>query len=81
MPRLVSDYTNKKFGKLTAVYFITSDNGIIWSCKCTCGNFLWVSARKLREVKWKKLKLMCDECKLQTYKNPTKTKLYRTLFF
>ena len=41
-----SDITMKKFGKLTALYPTTkrsSDNKIIWHCKCECGNYIDIS--------------------------------------
>ena len=38
--RSKKDLTNKKFGKLTALYPTNkrSGNHIVWHCKCDCGN-------------------------------------------
>lgn len=44
------DLTNKRFGKLTAIKFIKSnDKGTtIWLCKCDCGNEIEVSYNNLK---------------------------------
>ncbi len=38
---------NQKFGKLTAIKIIGSDNGALWLCKCDCDNETVVSSRSL----------------------------------
>ena len=81
MARQVADYSGMRFDKLTPVSFTRSNGSkaIIWHCVCDCGNTTKVTARKLRELKWKKLKLMCDQCKLNSFIHPKKTKFYKTL--
>jgi hypothetical protein len=42
------DATNKQFGRLTALRrFGHSQDGIVWECKCECGNITRVSYKKL----------------------------------
>lgn len=41
------DLTNKKFGKLTALYSKNKNGRYIWFCKCECGNELWVNTANL----------------------------------
>lgn len=43
------DLTNKKFGRLTALYIVgnNSDRRKIWHCKCDCGNEIDVSSHAL----------------------------------
>ena len=45
----VKDLTNQKFGKLTALYSIGSNNNknIIWHCKCECGEECDVASHDL----------------------------------
>lgn len=44
------DLTNKKFGKLTALYSLSNldGKGIKWHCKCDCGNEVDVLGSSLR---------------------------------
>ena len=45
------DITNQKFGKLTALYPLNdrcSSGGILWCCKCECGNYVDVSVASLK---------------------------------
>lgn len=45
------DLTNQKFGKLTALYPLPikgNIGGVIWHCKCDCGNTKDVSVERLR---------------------------------
>ena len=48
---LALDLTNKKFGKLLALYPTDKRSGtsVIWKCKCDCGNICEVSASHLTE--------------------------------
>ena len=39
MSRKRLDLTNKRFGKLVALYPESKNNRIYWYCKCDCGNF------------------------------------------
>lgn len=53
-------YKNKKFGKLTAVNFVTTQNGIsIWLFKCDCGNFC---EKDINSVRNKRTALHCRDC-------------------
>lgn len=41
------DLTNKKFGKLTPLFYETINNKVYWTCQCECGNIHKVSANNL----------------------------------
>lgn len=43
------DLTNKKFGKLTALYCIENTSPPLWHCKCDCGNELEVVSTALTQ--------------------------------
>lgn len=42
MGRKAVDITNKKFGKLTALYSKRENNRTYWFCRCDCGNEKWI---------------------------------------
>lgn len=47
--KIKRDYTNKRFGRLTALkpVKVKGSNGAIWECKCDCGNIVYVTAKSL----------------------------------
>ena len=73
--RKVSDLTDRKFGSLTPISYVHEEE-VIWICRCDCGNTVHKSAKRLMDSNKKKLKMMCDECKLKTLKHPESSKLW-----
>lgn len=47
------DITNQKFNKLTAIKPVGKDRrGVIWECRCDCGNIIKKTAAELRSKKY-----------------------------
>lgn len=80
MPREPIDFADVRIGNLVGSHIIHAKAGqILWSLKCDCGSIVTKSSKQLREAPKKKLKMMCDSCKLKTFKRPEKTKLWNYL--
>lgn len=48
MPRKRANLTGKKFGRLTALEFVTTDKkGVYWLCQCDCGTLATVKSTSL----------------------------------
>lgn len=47
MSRKPLDLTNKRFGKLVALYSKRENNRTYWLCKCDCGNTKWIEMSHL----------------------------------
>lgn len=51
MPMPISDISGQRYGRLTVVSIIkrrTKGNGVIWQCRCDCGNTALVASGNLR---------------------------------
>lgn len=66
------DFTNKRFGKLTAIKVAKKDDSghNYWQCQCDCGNTVIVRATELMNGKT----TMCKDCKKQSMGILHKTK-------
>jgi hypothetical protein len=81
MARQVTDFTGRRFGKLTAVRIVELCNHrATWELCCDCGETVTKTSKQILETNKKTLKMMCDYCRLSTYTHPEKTKLWRILY-
>ena len=54
----IHDISNQRFGRLIAVRPLEKrdqSGGVLWECKCDCGNVCYASGIQLRKRKYKKL--------------------------